>query len=149
SGDRRVSRTSWCGRTWRPPEWDTMIVREQSAISTANMEKTPLDVALCEGHRRDRWSINKRLTSKTAALLSKTGLSPAQGGDRLNVNFAEQPRGGLVELIGAAELFEFLQQIVGTKPLLGGARRVENQTALVDHHQPVSERGGVRHRVGD
>ena len=56
---------------------------------------------------------------------------------------------GLIELVGAAELFELFEQVVGSEAVFGGARDVEDQAALVGHDQPVSERGGVGHRVRD
>src|SRR5262245_35398489 len=72
----------------------------------------------------------------------------AKTASRSNIDFAKQLCGGLVELIGAAELLEFFEQLVRPESLLRGARGVEDHPALVDHHQPIAERGGVGHRVG-
>src|SRR5262249_46653163 len=66
-----------------------------------------------------------------------------------DVDLAEQTGRGLIELVGAAELLELLEEVVGAEALLGGARDVEDQAALVGHDQPVSQRGRVGHRVGD
>ena len=60
---------------------------------------------------------------------------------RYTYNRLQHLRRGFVELLGAADLLESVQQVVGAQALLFGAREVVDHLAAVHHHDPVAERG--------
>ena len=50
-----------------------------------------------------------------------------------DVDVPEQAGCGFVELVGAAQVLERLEQVVGAEAVLVGARGVEDQAAPVGH----------------
>src|SRR5262245_62941946 len=64
----------------------------------------------------------------------------------LDIQPAQHAGRRLVEQVGAADVFEPLEQIVGAQALLLGAAEVVEHRPPVHHDEPVAEVRGLRHR---
>src|SRR5437899_5349075 len=67
----------------------------------------------------------------------------------LDIGALQHFGGGFVEQLGAAQLFEALEELGGADALLFLAANVVDDLAAVHHDEAVAERGGLLHRVGD